>query len=204
MIWLLISLLFVQLGLSASIDIDSLIRQQEEKIDQVSEDEWFKTTLKDSIAKVKKIDLEDIKKKNAEILKNAKPCHLFSDHNPDHEINIFISFSAPMRMWKEYSSSLEKVGGAFIVRGLPNNSFQEFAKTILKLRNNGVSAPILIDPSSFEKHQINVFPTFVLKDDTKSDMVSGTISLDYALTLFSERGDTANAEKYLLKLREGN
>jgi hypothetical protein len=62
-----------------------------------------------------------------------------------------------------------------------------------------VDAEIVLDPSAFEKYQIQAVPTWVLDDGKKHDKVSGNLTLFATLTLFSEQGDTRETAKSLLK-----
>ena len=72
------------------------------------------------------------------------------DSDSDTPLKVYISFSVPEATWIEFSKPLEKLGGSFVLKGLPNNSFREFASRIMHLRKAGVLAPITIDPTSCE------------------------------------------------------
>ena len=73
----------------------------------------------------------------------------------------FVSLSIPEASLKEMSKHLEKIGGQFIFRGMPNNSFEDFLKTVMEFREKGILAPILVDPESFEEYGVTEVPTFV-------------------------------------------
>ena len=74
----------------------------------------------------------------------------------------FVSLSVPEASLKEMSKHLEKIGGQFIFRGMPNNSFEDFLKVVMDFREKGILAPILVDPESFEEYGVTEVPTFVL------------------------------------------
>lgn len=92
---------------------------------------------------------------------------------------VFISFSVPTETWKDYSQEMDQ-GGVFILRGVPNNSFSDFALKVAELRREGVYAPIELDPELFLKHSVEVVPTIVFQNGNR---VEGNITLDRAKRL---------------------
>ena len=110
---------------------------------------------------------------------------------------VFISFSVPEASWKEHSQILEQLGGVFILRGLPDNSFSEFARKVKHLREAGINAPILIDDEAFAKYRIHHAPTIVLKNGQIHDKVTGNLQIPEALTIFARHGQTATLAKQL-------
>ncbi len=123
----------------------------------------------------------------------------FSEGSLKNNLFVFTSFSTPIETWKEYSYHLEQLGGAFVLRGLPNNSFEELQKKILEIRKAGIRAQILLDPEAFEKYEITAVPTLILIQDSKYDKSVGNVHIPYILTLFSESGDTKEQALQLLK-----
>lgn len=114
---------------------------------------------------------------------------------------LFISFSVPLPSWKEHSLHLEKTGGAFVLQGLPQNSFSLLSQKLQELRNAGILAQILLDPPAFESYQITAVPTLVLKHDTLSDQISGNLQIPAALAWFARQGSLpALAQQYLDQL----
>ena len=109
-------------------------------------------------------------------------------------LRVFISFSVPLESWKDLSHQLEKTEGYFVIRGLPENSFEKFAEKLIELRSSGINAPIDIDPESFEKHGIQAVPTIVLEDDK----ITGNLRLDAALRKIVEAGDSSKRALELL------
>ena len=93
----------------------------------------------------------------------------------------FVSFSMPEALWIQMSRELERIGGSFILRGMPNNSFQDFLSKAMDLRKRGVDVPIRIDPDSFEKYGVTAVPTFVLLKEEGFEKVVGNVSIAYAL-----------------------
>ena len=99
----------------------------------------------------------------------------------------FISFSIPESSLKEMSMHLEKIGGQFVLRGMPNNSFEDFLKKVMELREKGILAPITIDPDRFEEYGIEAVPTFVLVKDKGFKKVVGNVSIPYAIEKMEEQ-----------------
>jgi conjugal transfer pilus assembly protein TrbC len=172
--------------------------------DQAEEVEiWFKETLKKRMTESGKFDLSEIKAKNEEILSKSVPCKTSANTQEDYSIYLMMTFDLPESIWMEYSSVLEKIGGSFVVRGLPNDSFLEFAKTVKKLRDRGIKAPIQLNPKLFERLSIDRAPSVVLIDGEKYDKISGTISISYALDQFEKSGETRSAATLQAQLSGG-
>lgn len=104
-------------------------------------------------------------------------------------IKVFISFSVPLETWRDFSNQMEKIGGVFILRGIPGNSFETLAEEILTLRKEGIYAPIDIDPNAFELYRIHSVPTILLEDGKRYDKVIGNVRLDTALQMMADQGD---------------
>ena len=104
----------------------------------------------------------------------------------ESDLKVFMSFSVPIESWKDISSQLEKTTGVFVLRGIPNNSFEEFAVKLLNLREAGVLAPIDLDPEAFETHAIDAVPAFVFK----GNKITGNLRCDAALREIQEKGDS--------------
>lgn len=92
----------------------------------------------------------------------------------------FVSLSIPEASLKEMSKHLEKIGGQFIFRGMPNHSFEEFLKIVMDFREKGILAPILVDPESFEEYDVTEVPTFVYVQGEIFKKVVGNVSIPYA------------------------
>lgn len=133
-------------------------------------------------------------------------CHKTPSVEADLEVGkrllVFMSFSAPVETWKDLSSQLEKTDGVFVVRGVPENSFEAFAKKVVELRQAGVGAPIDIDPEAFETYAIDRVPAIVLEEGTRNDKVVGNVRLDAALIKIKEMGDAKDAAEKRLAMLE--
>ena len=104
----------------------------------------------------------------------------------EHSLLVFLSFSVPVQSWFALSRELEAHNGAFVLRGAPDNGLKELFLKIKGLREKGVVAPVLIDPESFEKHEIASVPSIILRQGDRFDRVTGNVPIAYALRLFSE------------------
>lgn len=116
---------------------------------------------------------------------------------------VFMSFSVPIESWKHYSEKLQKSQGAFVLKGLPNNSFDLLVQKLVSLREAGVNAPILLDPVAFETYKISSVPTILLEDHGRIDQIIGNIPLQIALEKFKDQGETKTLAKRLLQLVGG-
>jgi type-F conjugative transfer system pilin assembly protein TrbC len=105
----------------------------------------------------------------------------------DQQFNlyVFVSFSMTDESWLSISKAVEQLGGSLVLRGLPNNSFQELAKKIHDLRKRGVNAHIQIDPRLFTKYAIEKVPCFVVLEESSFEKLYGNVSLPFALEKMS-------------------
>lgn len=110
--------------------------------------------------------------------------HSTADTEP--KLQVCMSFSVPLQVWKDLNDDVIRYNGAFIIKGLPNNRFQAFAEKILEMRKFGITAPIRIDPKLFERLNIQQVPMIVTEDKGKMHKVSGTVSIPYVLRLLTE------------------
>lgn len=156
---------------------------------------WFRETLKRRLEEADKYDLSEITSKTNEALKQSVPCNFSSNTRDDFNLFVFMTFDLPLSTWIEYSNDLNKVGGAFVVIGLPDDSFLKFAKVVKELKDQGVTAPIQLNPVLFDKFDIFMAPSIVLVDGDSYDKISGCVSLNYALEKFANFGDTKSASK---------
>ncbi len=111
-------------------------------------------------------------------------CHSFqltSEFEPS--LQVCMSFSVPIQVWKDLNEDLIRHQGVFVVKGLPNNSFQAFAGKVLEFRKQGITAPIRIDPKLFDRHQITQVPVFVVNEKEESHTVSGTVTIPYVMNI---------------------
>jgi len=121
------------------------------------------------------------------------------------EFFAFVSLSIPETSLKQMSKELERIGGSFVFRGMPNDSFNDFIKKVLHFREQGILAPILVDPDAFSEYNVTEVPTFVYlppsietlsteelsraSEDTsypKYKKIVGNVSIPYALEKMGE------------------
>lgn len=104
---------------------------------------------------------------------------------PDIEpaLQVCMSFSVPTQVWKDLNEDLIRHQGVFVVKGVPNNSFQAFAGKVLEFRKHGITAPIRIDPKLFEQLKVNQVPLFVFSEKDETHTVSGTLTIPYVMDL---------------------
>lgn len=119
----------------------------------------------------------------------------------DPSLYVFMSFSLPDQAWIKLSPEVEKGGGTFVLRGLPEQSFQALAARILDLKEKGVNAQIQLDPKKFQEYQVSHVPAFVVAEEERFDKAAGHISLKYALETMAKRGETKLAKTLYQSMR---
>ena len=112
-----------------------------------------------------------------------------------YQLLVFISFSMPEDSLLSFAKELQNYSGAFVIRGLPNNSFAAFFNKLNYLKEIGMDTPILIDPDSFEDYEVTRVPTIILREGETFDKITGNVLVSCALEKFTEKGD----KKYLAK-----
>jgi conjugal transfer pilus assembly protein TrbC len=118
--------------------------------------------------------------------------------NIEADLLIFISLGMPDELLLMLAHDAELTNAQLILRGLPKNSFNDFAKRLFHLKEKGLSASVQIHPILFQEYNITGVPAFVLKDEQGFDKVSGNVSLEYVLRLF-EDGGSLKSKKILAK-----
>jgi type-F conjugative transfer system pilin assembly protein TrbC len=113
----------------------------------------------------------------------------------DSSLFVAMSFSVPEETWLSLSKEMEALPALFIVRGIPKNSFREFARKLLQLKEKGMNSSVQIDPDSFQNFSIESVPCFVIREKQQYDKISGNISLSFALREFAESGEVDKAEE---------
>lgn len=102
--------------------------------------------------------------------------HVESTPKDAQKLYIFMSFSVPKQVWQDLWKQVGRTPFQFVLRGLPDNSFQKLAE---KIKDYG--CPVTINPDLFAKFGVTAVPTFIRVDKWKFKGVSGNISLEYAM-----------------------
>jgi len=89
---------------------------------------------------------------------------------------IFMSFSVPKQVWLDLWKQVDLIPFQFVLRGLPDNSFQKLAE---KVKEYGCS--VTIHPDLFDKFGVTTVPTFIWINRGVVKGVSGNVSLEYAM-----------------------
>ena len=120
---------------------------------------------------------------------------------------IFISLSMPDNVIRQLNAEAEKLGANLVIRGMLDNDMAKTTKRVYELEASNVT----IDPELFKKFEIQTVPTIVIYHKVCSecvmstssyDKVSGNITLNSALRLFSETGDLKSLAKEYLGVLE--
>lgn len=110
------------------------------------------------------------------------------------KLYIFMSFSMPDSMIKNYFSESQNLFNkntdiVFVLRGFYKNSFRETTAKIATLTQNNNNKPlgIIVDPTLFQKYNIQQVPTIVREYKNGSyDIIKGSITIKYALETFKK------------------
>lgn len=152
--------------------------------------EWVKQQLHtdQELAKRKQNELDTTSSVHKKCLTTVSEHDSNETKNPS--IYVMMSFSVPDQTWISLSKELEKQGGMFVLRGLPNNSFKELSKKIQHLSRLGVHAEVRLDPMLYTTYRIERVPTFLIIDKEKDTFhtLSGNVSLTYALEKMVGKG----------------
>jgi len=111
------------------------------------------------------------------------------EDNQYPRVLVFMSFSVPSTVWISLSKELQKVGGCFVIRGLPNNSFKELSQRLIEFAKLGMESPVQLDPIQFTKYHIETVPSFVINHGHNFHKISGNITLEYAMTKLEGRNE---------------
>jgi type-F conjugative transfer system pilin assembly protein TrbC len=117
--------------------------------------------------------------------------HFKMPHNKDAEFYIFASLKLKQKHLKALIEDAKRFGGAVVIRGLKNGSFQEtigYLNRILEKDSEGV----LIDPTLFRKYYVTSVPVFVLADEDHHDIIRGNVTARFALLKMKLRGDLSS------------
>lgn len=180
--YLILLLMFFILPLSASDSYEQGKRFAEEQLKNRHTAKEDKEMLRKKIAYVKAE--QPVKKSNGVTLseitgKCVRNSQIQSDLDPS--LYIFVSFSMPREALLSLSKEVEKLGGVMVLRGLPENSFKQLAVSLHRLRKQGLSSTVQVDPRLFSKYGITNVPAFVVKQDGGFDKLAGNVSLAFAL-----------------------
>jgi conjugal transfer pilus assembly protein TrbC len=117
----------------------------------------------------------------------------------EYSICVLVSLSMPVSSLLALSEEVSQVGGCFVLRGIPENSWSLLASKLIELDELGVNVPILIDPRLFEEWKVSQVPAFIVREEEGYDKVSGNISLETALRIMSEIEEAKGARELLEK-----
>ncbi len=96
---------------------------------------------------------------------------------------IFMSFCIPPQVWQDLYKDWETYPFTFVVRGLPQNSFEALIQKI-----HAINCPVDVNPDLFDQYEIDKVPAFVFVQDDQYEGVLGNVSLSCVLDHFKEHG----------------
>ncbi len=129
------------------------------------------------------------------------------------ELLVFVSFSMPHESLVRLAEQARRADGVLVFRGLAGATLREMTARLAPLTKAG--AAMQINPQAFARFGIKVVPTFAVADgdhgcaqstcDGQAQLVSGDVSLDFALERLARQGGPLAhaAEDRLRRLRGG-
>lgn len=96
---------------------------------------------------------------------------------------VFISFSMPTALLRQYVQEAKQYNAILVLRGLIDNDFR---KTTTVLRQLDEQAGAIIEPQLFQQYDIQAVPAIVQDKAGIVRKISGSVSLQYALQQFAE------------------
>jgi type-F conjugative transfer system pilin assembly protein TrbC len=123
-----------------------------------------------------------------------------------YDLLIFVSFSMPAEILKEYSKQAKEYGAILVLRGLHKNSLQKTEEQAAEV--NPTATEWDIAPATFRKFKIKQVPVIILADATNESVledgcakegdylqVDGNVSIHHALALMSIYGNNEKMVK---------
>lgn len=131
---------------------------------------------------------------------------------------VFVSMSMPSEMLELYGKQVSAAGGVLVIRGLVGNSMRQTVAALQSLVDK-TGAETLVDPTLYQRFKVSRVPTIILTDGVLSpcspeetncdtatpvyDEIAGNVTLEYALSMFTSSGQTAErAIKHLVPLQQ--
>ncbi|PCK16967.1 type-F conjugative transfer system pilin assembly protein TrbC [Bacillus pumilus] len=113
---------------------------------------------------------------------------------------------------------MSAAGGVLVIRGLVGNSMRQTVAALQSLVDK-TGAETLVDPTLYQRFKVSRVPTIILTDGVLSpcspeetncdtatpvyDEIAGNVTLEYALSMFTSSGQTAErAIKHLVPLQQ--
>jgi len=197
-----------------SSDLDELVEKSRNAVPQLDMSDVMtnEQMLAEARARVEGIEAPDI---DFEVLGDTlgydMEAEIKSHEDPVKEtLYIFVSFSMPDDLIKDYIQSAAQVDGLVVISGLLNNKFLDTVSKIedfVYVEDGEAKGGVMIDPKAFETFGVTTVPTIVLAENMLEpcrtaecdreipihDRISGAVTLEYALTQFARDGDMKEA-----------
>lgn len=137
---------------------------------------------------------------------NEAQRQILSMQNGESKLFIAVSFSMPEKLILDYLRQADEFDAWVVVQGFKDNAMPVMLETLAQWDKKVDISRLLIDPNIFKQYEITNVPSMILTTDiypcdsqkciAKSfDKVIGSIRLDHALKIMSERGDLHETAK---------
>lgn len=114
----------------------------------------------------------------------------------DPYLYVFVSFSMPDSIIRQYLKQAELMNATLVLRGLVNNSMKSTVEKLAQFVDEKDESGMIIDPTLYERYKINMVPAFVLTEikpeqctktkceTTEHIKMNGEVAISYALQIF--------------------
>jgi type-F conjugative transfer system pilin assembly protein TrbC len=137
---------------------------------------------------------------------NETQKQILNMQNDEAKLFIAVSFSMPEKLILDYLQQAKEFNGWVVVQGFKDNAMPSMLETLAKWDKKADISRLLIDPNIFKQYQISSVPSMILTTDTypcdnqkcianSFDKVVGSVRVQHALKIMSERGDLHETAK---------
>lgn len=131
---------------------------------------------------------------------NETQQHLLNMQYQQPKLFIAVSFSMPEKLILDYMEQASQYNAWVVVQGFQDNEMPVMMRTLAGWESQVDISRLLIDPNIFKQYQIAEVPSLILTTDPypcdhqkciaeNFDKAIGSVRLDHALKMMSERGD---------------
>lgn len=188
----------------SSKDFDSVFDKTLKKVEELRENE----TIRSSVEALKDVDDTSFGK--------VPWKEELSRLNDTGQLLVFVSFSMDDDLLRDYMEEASLFGARLVLRGIKDGDMGEAMSKMSSLMegfdDNSPVQGISIDPRGFDLHDIKLVPSIVLSEKSYElcqtdpcvdvgnvDVMTGAVTLRYALEQFSKSGDNRALAKTILR-----
>ena len=108
------------------------------------------------------------------------------------QTSVFVSFSMPKALLQDTLRECAELNIPAYLNGLHHDSMQETALNVMALSARIPNLNLNLDPTLFERFNIQQVPAIVVSDGKSFDVIYGNLSIREGLARMEGRGDVAS------------